>query len=60
MMVVSHEIPASVEVERHLMAEGMTVWQSVVPMIQMLQKVVTMKTTTVETWMRFVCNLLSC
>jgi len=59
MMVVSHEIPASVEVESHLMAEGMTGWQPVVPMIQMLQRVVTMKTT-VEIWMRFVCNQLSC
>jgi len=60
MMVVSHEIPASVEAERHLMAEGMTGWQPVVLTIQMLQRVVTMKTTTVGTWMRFVCNPLSC
>jgi hypothetical protein len=49
MRVVSHEIPASVEVGRHLLAEGMTGWQPVVLMIQMLQIVVTMKTTTVET-----------
>lgn len=60
LMVVSHEIVASVEVERHLMAEGMTGWQPVVLMIQMLRRVVTMKTNTVETWMRFVCNPLSC
>jgi hypothetical protein len=47
MMVGSHEIPASV-------AEEMIGWQPVVLMIQVPQKVMTTKTTTVKTWMRFV------